>query len=196
MTYQLILADPPVEGQIKKDVGENVFLAELPADYKVFAFYYAGAMANEKLEERLRSLGNMAGKNLFVNIGHLNDPQYDKIERRFAIEKLPVIIVTALDTLASPPDEHLTAFARLDNKHLLDSPERATECVQQLFNLFIQGKVREAMSEAKWQQRQELLIVLGNFFAAAFKPVGDLIFKRDISISVLEGKFELKQHGK
>ena len=196
MSYILVRTEKPGEGQVTKDSGENVFLADLPAEYKVYAFYYSGAIRNEALATRLRELGRTTGNNLFVNIGTLGDPDYEEIERLFAIKDLPVIVITALSTLASPADEYLTSFARLDNKHLLDSPDRATKCVEQLFNLFIQGKIREAVSNARWQQRKEALIVVGNAIAAAFKPVGDLIFKRDISISVLEGKFELKQHVK
>jgi len=195
MSYQLVFVQRPVEGEKTKDVGENVFLVDLPADYKVYAFYYPGDMGNEVLEERLRTLGHSTGKNLFVNIGQLNDPQFDKIVERFDIKKFPVIVVTAIDALASPAGEYLTAYARLDSEHLLNSPDRATKCVQELFNLFLKGNIREAMSHARWQQRKELLIILGNFIAGALKPVGDLIFKRDISISLLEGKFELKKHG-
>jgi len=194
MGYQLILAEKPAEGKIDKDVGENVFFADLPAEYKVYAFYYGGAMANETLVDRLRTLGELAGKNLFVNLGHLNDPKYDEIQKRFEIQKFPVIIVTAIDALASPAGEYLTAFVRLEGK-LLDSPDRTIECVQELFNLFLQGKVSEAMCHAKWQQRKELLNGLTSFFAGALKSLKEFVFERDISISILTGKFELKKHG-
>ena len=103
--------------------------------------------------------------------------------------------MTAIDALASPAGEYLTAFARLDNKRLLDFPDRTIECVQELFNLFLQGNVSQAISRAKWKQRKELLNGLTNFFAGALKSLRDFIFERDISISVLTGKFELKKHG-
>jgi hypothetical protein len=195
MSYQLILAERPVEGEITRDIGENVFLADLPADYKVYAFYYGGAMGNETLEGRLRALGGITGKNLFVNLGRLDDPKFDEIQKRFEIQKFPVVIVTAIGALASPVGEYVTAFARLDSKSLLGSPERTIECVQELFNLFLQENVSEAMSHAKWEQRKELLNGLTSFFAGALKSLKDFIFERDISISVLQGKFELKKHG-
>jgi hypothetical protein len=195
MTYQLIFSERPVEGQNTKNIGENVFLADLPTDYKVYAFYYGGAMGNETLEDRLRALGEITGNNLLVNLGHLNDPQFDEIEKRFGIEQFPVIIITAIDSLASPADDYLTTFVRLDSKYLLDSPDHTVECVEKLFNLFIQGKVSEAMSHAKWQQRTELLRALGNLFTAGLKSLKDFIDERDISISLLEGKLELKRTG-
>jgi hypothetical protein len=195
MAYKLIFSECPVEGQITKDIGENVFLADLPNDYKVYVFYYGGAMANEPLEERLRVLGNITGNNLFVNIGRLNDPQYDEVKKRFGIKQFPVIIMTAIDTLASPVDDYITSFVRLDSKYLLDSPDRTVECVQELFNLFILGKVSKAMSLAKQQQRAELLRELANVFATGFESLKDFIAERDIYISLLEGKFELKRSG-
>ena len=67
MSYQLILTERPVDGQITRDIGENVFLADLPTEYKVYVFYYAGAMGNETLEGRLRALGEIAGKNLLTS---------------------------------------------------------------------------------------------------------------------------------
>jgi hypothetical protein len=195
MSYQLILAEPPAEGKITRDVGDNVFLSDLPKDCKVYAFYYGGAMRNDSLVERLKTLGEITGKNLFVNIGQLNDPKYDEIQRRFEIQKFPVIIVTAIDTLASPTGQYLTAFVRLDSRRMLDSPDRTTECLQELFNLFLNGKVAEAMANAKWQQRKELLTVLTKFFGDALKSVKDFVLGTEISVSLLQGKFELKHRG-
>lgn len=193
MAYKLVFAERPAED--RKDFGENVYLDGLPADYKVYAFYYAGTMSNKPLEDKLRELGDITGKNLFVNIGRLSDPRHDEIVERFAVKKYPVIIVTAIDALASPAGEYLSAYARLDSKHLLDSPDRTIECIQELFNLFMQGKVSEAMSHAKWEQRANLVARLGYFFAGALKGLRDFIAERDISVSVLEGKFELKRSG-
>jgi hypothetical protein len=193
MAYKLVFAERAAEG--RKDLGENVYLDSLPVDYKVYAFYYAGTLSNELLENKLRKLGDITGKNLFVNFGKLSDPRHDEIVERFGVKKYPVIVVTAIDPLASPAGEYLTAYARLDGKHLLDSPERTIECVQALFNLFLQGKVSQAISQAKWKQRKALVADLGQFFAGALKGIRDYIVETDITVSVVEGKFELKHSG-
>jgi hypothetical protein len=75
MTYKLVFTERPAEGQ--KDLGESVYLDNLPIDYQVYAFYYAGALSNEVLEDKLRKLGDITGKNLFVDIGKLSDPRHD-----------------------------------------------------------------------------------------------------------------------
>ena len=194
MSYQLVFTELPKPGGM--DVGENVFFSELSSEYKVYLFYYAGAMSDDAMENKLRDLGNSTGKNLLVNIGHLNDPQFDKIANLFAIKKFPVIVITALSGLAAPADDYLSAYARLDSEHLLDSPEKTVKCIQELFNLFIQGKVAEALSRAKGRQRAETLKHLAGFIVDALKSVKDFIAQRDIVVSLAEGKFELKRSGK
>ncbi len=193
MPFQLNLVEGPGGG--KKAVGDNILFDNLPADYKVYALYYPGEMPDIALESALRDLGNIAGKNLLVNIGRLDDPQYVEVVRRFGIKEYPVIVVTAIDGLASPTDEFLTTFARLDSKQLLSFPERTVECVQKLFNLFIQGKVSEAIAQAKWTERKGLLLSLTGFLTDALQTIGGFIAQRDISVSLLEGKFELKRSG-
>src|ERR1700751_2069955 len=104
MTFQLVLTEASTEN--RKDIGENVFFDDLDTDYKVYLFYYPGAMADRDLESRLRKLADITGKNLFVNIGRLNDKRHGQIVQRFDVKKYPVIILTAEATLASSADEH------------------------------------------------------------------------------------------
>ena len=153
MSYQLILSESRKE--VGKDVGENIFLDNLPLEYKVYLFYYPGSMPNENLEERLKELGKITGKNLFVNIGRLNDPQYSKIKNKFQIRNFPVIILTAIDELASLNDGnscYSTAYVRLDNKELFESIESMIRCVEKLFNLFIDRQIIEALKQANSDQ--------------------------------------------
>jgi hypothetical protein len=195
MGYSLVLRARSDGEPGAKDFGENVFLDDLSADYKVFVFYYPGAMVDEAMENKLKDLGRITGKNVFVNIGRLNDPQLSKIVSQFHIRNYPVVVVTALAGLASPPDEFLSAYARLDSKHLLGSPERTYECVQTIASLFMAGSVAEAVSKAKWTQRTEALKALAHFMSGPLQAIGGFIADRDISVSVAEGKFELKKSG-
>jgi hypothetical protein len=193
MSYQLVLTEKPSAGT--RDVGDNVFLDNIPPSYKVYLFYYAGAMGNDLLEEGLRKLGENTGQNLFVNIGKFNDPKFDEIKNRFEITKFPVVVITAVSDLASLTNDYLSAYARLDSKHLLDSPDRTVQCALETFGLFLQGKVVEALAKAKSSQRTELLKWLGGLVTGVLKPVLKFIDERDISFSVAEGKFELKKSG-
>lgn len=197
MPYQLVFTSP-AEGESaegNKAVGENVFFADLPTDCKVYAFYFSGAMPNPALESKLRDLGQKTGKNLYVNIAGLNDPQLGHVQAKFSIKKYPAIAITALAGLASPAMEHVTTFARLDGEKLFDSPDKTVECVQEVFNLFIQGKVAEAISQAKWAQRKELVAALTRYFTGALKSLGNYIATHDISFALAEGKLDLKKSG-
>ena len=194
MPSRLVFEEAP-DSAGSRAVGENVFFNDLPQECKVFLFYYPAAMPDPNLESKLRSLGQRTGTNLFVNIGWLNDPQYDKIVKYFAIQKNPEIVMTAVPDLASPFQDYATIYARLDSTHLLSSPERTLDCVLKLFNLFIQGKVAEAVAEAKSRERKELLLLVTRSIANALKSIGGFVADRDISISLVEGKFELKRSG-
>ena len=192
MSYQLVLK---IVDEKTKEVGENVFFDNLPSDYKVYMLYYPRAMPNEDLESALRNLGNITGKNLFVNIGRLNDPNYEKIAKKFNIENLPVIIVTAIAKLASPSTEFSTVYVKIEDRRLLNSPNLAIECVQTLFNLFIQEKISEALSQHKKYKRDALISHLKDIITNALKGIWEFIKERDINVCLLEGKFELKRSG-
>ena len=193
MSYRLVLTEKPaVEAKV---VGENVFFDDLPPSCKVYLFYYAGAMRNIPLEEGLRNLGEMTGQNLFVNIGRLDDPKFDEISRRFEIGTFPVVVITAVSDLASLVNEYLSAYARIDSKHLTASPEKTVQCAQEVFNLFLRGKVAAALGNAKSTQRKELLKWLGGLVTGVLKPILKFIEERDITFSLVEGKFELKKSG-
>jgi hypothetical protein len=192
MSFDLLATVPEIQGT--KDVGENILLANLTDEYKVYAFYYPGQPVDEEFEDMLRAFGRQTGKNLLVNIGRYNDPEYDRIVSAFSIKKYPVLIVTAIEALAASRDEMLTLYARLDSELLLTSPERALKCLEDLFNLFLQGKVEEAVSHAKWAQRAEALRTLGGIFRTVLSKITGLVFDRDISISFAQVKLELKKH--
>ncbi len=191
MAYQLILSEPMEERA--KNVGENVLLDNLSLDYKVYLFYYPGALPNDDLEKELRALGAASGKNLFVNIGKLDDPDYDKIAARFGIRNLPVVVVTGVAALASPPFEPTTLYVKLDSKALLNSPDSTIQCVETLFNLFMAGKVVEA---AKQSKRDQLLAVVKEIILTPLKGIVSFISERDIVVSVMKGTLELKKSGK
>src|SRR5438270_13836649 len=130
MPYELVLSE--VSDRMTKAIGENIFFDDLKFDYKVYLFYYSGAMPNENLESKLRNFGDKTGKNLFVNIGRLDDPRYDIIKDKFEIRNLPVIVITGIDGLASLKDkDHFsTAYVRIDDKEIINSVDFAIECIE------------------------------------------------------------------
>lgn len=194
MPYQLVLSESGEEGD--RDVGENIFLDNLPSDYSIYLFYYPSPVGNPELEQILRNLGDMTGTNLFVNMGKLNDPKYRSIANQFDIKTLPVIIVSGLEDLASDSTGSYTAFVKIDSGRMLNAPDQLLESLNKIFNLFITGQISEAIKQERRDERNLLLRRLGNVVASAMTGVGKYIADTDISVSVMQGKFELKRSGR
>jgi len=193
MPYQLVLSE--WSNEIAKNVGENVFIDSMSDDYKVYLFYYPGSMLNEALESKLRNIGDITGKNLLVNIGRLNDPKYYKIKSRFGIIDLPVIILTALEGLASVKTDtyYSTAFVRIDDKRILNSVDLTIKSVERLFNLFIGGEVSGAIKQGEQDTLEATLTRIKGIVVNGLKQIGEFLNERDITVSLIEGKFELKR---
>ena len=65
-------------------------------------------------------------------------------EKRFGIVRWPVIVVTAVSPLAATPEGD-NAFVRLDSRSLFGKPEELLRTVEELFNLFLGGKIAQAV---------------------------------------------------
>lgn len=193
MPYKLTLNEQPGEAP-EKDVGDNVFLNNLPLEYEVYLFFYPDMTGNSDLKDVLRELGEMTGPNLFVNLGKLNDPNYKRIASYFEIKSLPCIVITAIDSLASQPTLFLSTFVRIDSKRLLNDREHLVECLGKIFNLYITGQIADALKEAKKDDRDSLVRSFTKVIVEGLKGLWDFIRETDISFSLAEGKFELKRH--
>jgi hypothetical protein len=189
MGFKLVLFKPEDDKTGEKAIGD-VFYDNLPSDCEVYLFYYGGATPNEELTNRLKNFGNITGKNLFVNIGKLSDPNYRKVVNTFNIRTFPVIIMTATAKFASPPANFSTTYLKIETKRLLNSPDLAISCVEKLFNLFIEGKISEAIKE---KNRDELVARLKGTISDGLKEMREFLDERDINFSFIEGKLELKK---
>jgi hypothetical protein len=193
MPYQLVLREPE-EGS-SKAVGENTFLANLPANFPVYAFYYPAEMPDSDFEKLLRTLGERTGENLFVNIGRLNDPQFDKIVHKFEITSFPTLVMTAVAELAAAPnDELMSAYVRLDGR-VIAKPDRAIKLVEELYLLFLQKDIARAIKKASRKSKTELARTISRHILAVLGKVGTYLTEHDFSVSILQGRFEVKKSG-
>ena len=181
---------------ITKDIGENVFLSELSDEYQVFAFYYPPPMPDEDLEAGLRTLGDLTGENLFVNIGKLNDPSFAKIVKAFDIHDYPVVVVTATSDLAGAHEDDVNVYVRIDDKHLLSDPARTVELVQEIYTLFLRGEIADAISKVKSKQRTELIRAVANRIGSGLRHLAGFLADRDFKVSLVEGSFEVTKSAK
>jgi hypothetical protein len=204
MAYEIVFVEKPEpvdeSGRLhrgpQKDrgVAESVFLSSLPTNPKVFAFFYRGSTDWDEVEKRLRALGQKTGDNFFVNIGTLADPDYPRAQERFQIEELPVIVVTAISPLAATPAGD-NAFVRLDNRSLFEKPDELIRTVEELFNLFLGGKISRAVATGWKQEGKAALSAATQRIWSVIKPVITWVAERDLVLEFLGVKIEVKDSG-
>jgi hypothetical protein len=190
VSYSLVLSQ--ATNAESKDTGENTFLEALPDQYPVYIFYFPSELGNEQIESNLRSLGESTGANLYVNLGKLNDPSFEKIVRAFGIKSFPVVVVTATADLAGPPDSDVNSYVRLQGS-LLKNPEDATAIIEKVYLLFLQGDIERALRQVTAKQIQHVAQIVGRVLVRALKSIGNYIANHDISVSFVVGKFEVKK---
>jgi hypothetical protein len=199
VTYNIILVEkdrsPFAVGRAKeRAVGESVFLANLPTRPKVFAFFYPGNTDTEEVEKRLRALGHRTGDNLFINFGTLDDDDYKQAVEHFGIGALPVIVVTAVGPLAATPEGE-TTFVRLDGKSLFAKPDELVQTLEKLFNLFLGGKILQAIMIGWTQQGKAAVAAAGERVWAIIQPAITWAAKKDIKLEFATAKIEVKESG-
>jgi hypothetical protein len=191
MAYDIVFVEKPEPGRA---VGDSVFLSDLPTNPKVFVFFYRGAADTSEVERVLRALGERTGDNLFVNIGTQADPDYDKAEKCFRITRWPVIIVTAISPLAATPEGD-NAFVRLDNRSLFARPEQLARTVEELFNLFLGGKIARAVVTGWTAEGKAALLAAANRVWSVVQPVITWLSERDFAFEYAGVKIEVKESG-
>jgi hypothetical protein len=93
-----------------KDVGEKVLLHSFRL-VQIYASYYPPAVRALPLQRSLGEFGREIGKNLFVNLGALNDWQYE-LAARGPPNNTCVVVMTILESLPSVLDKYLTVYVR------------------------------------------------------------------------------------
>jgi hypothetical protein len=195
LSYRLVLFEPEKQSPKavnKKGFGEKILFDDLPADSKVFLLYYPSRRSrNADLECSLREFGNDAGKNLFVNIGSLDDPSFCLLAKKFGgFEELPVAIMTANPEFASNPVECKTVFVKLEGKVLNDA-NLAIGCLEKLFLLFIQGRFAEALRQPGKYEHKVLLSSLKSLVSNALKGMKEI----KVNVELLGIKFGVEYGG-
>lgn len=194
MTFRIVFVERKGASGAEKAVGENVFLADLPTDPKVFAFFYPGDQDSSAVENRLRALGRKTGDNLLVNLGSLVDPDYKQAVKTFGIGSLPVIVITAVSPLAATPDGE-TAYVRLDGATLFAHPEDLVRTTEEIFNLFLGEQMRKAIMVGWAEQKKAALADLSRQVWALIRPVIEWAAKKHIEVGFCGVKIVVKENG-
>jgi hypothetical protein len=100
--------------------------------------------------------------------------------------------MTAVGELAAADHDLLSTYVKLDGK-LLASPDRAIKLIEELYLLFLKGDVAKAIRKAGHQNFAEFARTVGRFVLAALTQVGAYIADHDFTVSLVQGRFEVKK---
>jgi hypothetical protein len=174
----------------KAVVSDLKLASDVPSDSEVYIFYIPGITTLPELSNTLISWGKTTGKNAFVGLLSGDAPDYKTIISYFNVKKSPAVIISGAPAFASDDEKAATtAYARIDNLRMLSNQAEITECIQELYNLFIQNKVKEAISTAKKEGfKQNFKYYLGKVKDEAGKAVNEFFKTHDVNIDVFKGK--------
>jgi hypothetical protein len=192
MTDLLLSAAPPRKGT-RVTVSDLKLASDVPEDCHVYVFYVPGITKYDDLKNALIQYGDTAGKNIFVGVWNPSAESYPKILVSFDIGGSPAVVVFG-NPKESAAAQLPTAFARIDNPNLLNDLTKASNCINQTCNLFMQGNVKAALSSAKKNQfKASLNHYLGETGSAVLKFLQSVnvtfdLLKGTISFSSSSGK--------
>jgi len=192
MPYSLIrqrYSDVPGRGRV---LGENVYLDKIPQDSKIFVFYFPHeSLSYSELEIKLRKYGKESENGIFVNMGKIGSSTYFKMVEDFEIVSLPVIIVTGVQEVAviETNEGEKTVYAKIDNKTLLNSPNKTMETIAEIVNLFILKKFSLIPQRVRGAERKALLLKIKDQIFEVFRNI------KEISFGLTDGVLTLKFNG-
>ncbi len=170
-------------------VPELKLASEVPNDCKTYVFYVPGMIDYQTLKDALQKYGGAAGKNIFVGLWRLDAEPYQEILRYFNIRKGPAVVISGKSIFSTdeqqPPQ---TAFARIDNPKLLNDLPKVSECITETCNLFIEGKIKEALSNAR---KDQFNASLGQYLRKINEKVSNFLKDRSITFDVSKGQIIL-----
>lgn len=130
-------------------VEHSVILEGIPENCRVYCFVFGSSDADEKTKKDLETLGTEYGDNLFVGFWSMKDSRYSYIASCFNLRSLPAIVFTAESHLGGTEEDNSAPYVRLDDSRVLSDIDGMKQLIRLLYNLFITGKVAEAIKEAK-----------------------------------------------
>lgn len=160
------------------DYNTSVTLATLQNDCKVYCFVFGKSDLSQELNNDLKGLGEEYGKNLFVGHWNMGDDNYQTLSEEYKFQKIPCIIVTSLEDFSNVEDGKY-AYVKLDGRLLRDEFVNETKnLIRELYNLFMRGEIRNAVTKAKHEGYKLLLVSiarkLGRFSEKFLRLLGDI----------------------
>jgi len=178
---------------VRKLAAEQLKLAtQIPSDCEVYVFYIPGIKdKNQDLQKTLTDWGAASGKNVFVGMLTQDAFIYKQIIKLFNISNAPAVVVSALPKFATDEEykNARTVYARIDNEKLIRDQDESIKCIQKIYNLFLQGQVKQAIADAKKAQwRESFNYYLGRLRDGAGHALSEFLKREKIVVDILKGQ--------
>lgn len=160
--------------------------SEVPDDCKIYVFYVPGMVKYEDLKKALQEYGEAAGKNIFVGLWALDAEPYQSVLTYFGIKKSPALVIFGNPVFSTDGQKPTaTAFARIDNPNLLNDVAKASDCINETCNLFMVGKVKDALSNARNDQYKS---TLDHYFGKISDKISSFLKTHTITFDITKGQ--------
>lgn len=181
---------------VRKLAVEQLKLAsQIPSDCQVYVFYIPGIKdKSQELPKTLTDWGAESGKNVFVGLLTKDAPDYRNIITLFKISNTPAVVVSALPRFATDEEykNATTVYARIDNDRLIGDADASIKCIQKIYNLFMQGQVKQAIADAKKAQwKKSFNHYLGLLRDAAGHALSEFLKGEKIVFDLLKGQITI-----
>ena len=170
----------------KLAVPDLTLAEQIPEDCDVYVFYVPGMLKYEDLKKALLEYGKDAGKTIFVGVWLLASKKYKEVIKTFKIKDSPAVIVSAKSMFSTnPKDKTDVAYARIDNHDILNDLNKASTCITETINLFLQGKVKDAVINAKLDGYKA---TWDHYFKDIKEAVSKFLKDHSITFDILKGQ--------
>jgi len=160
--------------------------SDVPGDCGVYVFYVPGIVKYEDLKKTLEEWGGGTGKNFFVGNWSLDAPDLKKVLTNFKINKSPAIVISGPPTISTTAkDPKSTAYARIDNKHVLTDKEKAVDIIGATCNLFLENKVKEAVTAAR---NDGYKTTLNYYLGRISSKISDFLNTHKVTFDIAKGQ--------
>jgi len=145
--------------------------SDVPDDCHVYVFYIPGIVKHDDLKNALLEYGKAAGKNIFVGSWDPSAQSLKDVLAAFQVKGSPAVVVFGNPKeMADGQQPVQSPYARIDNSNLLNDLAKASTCINATCNLFIQGQVKQALTNARNDQfKSSLDFYLGKLGSGILK---------------------------
>lgn len=162
---------------------------DVPDNCDVYVFYIPGIIGYDDLKKVLIDWGEKTGKNIFVGLWDLDAESWREVLNSFRIRNSPAIVVFGNpknSTDGKAPNR--TAYARIDNSKLLSNLIETEKCINETCNLFTRGQIKQAVSNARFDQFNESLFY---YLKKIASEATEFLQKLEVKFDLLKGTITL-----